>query len=104
MHRRGRERTIAGEMVAVKTFGWVFLIAAAFVFASDVRLWYATGDFEPIRLSQMWIEINSGSFARVGSDLTPWLGEMLRQALSIWAAPTVAAAGLMLVWLGMRRR
>ena len=90
-------------MVAVRNMGLVLLVASAFVIANDLRDWLVTGIFAPVKLSDMWISVNRGSFTRVTSDLTPWLSEILSDALSAWAAPAFAVPGLALVWLGVRR-
>jgi hypothetical protein len=90
-------------MVAVRNMGWLVLLAALFVLANDVRLWYASGLFEPMKLSQVWIDINRASLTRIGASLAPWASEMLRDSLSVWAAPAIGVAGLALVWVGSRR-
>jgi hypothetical protein len=90
-------------MVAIRNIGLILLLAAALVMANDVRLWAATGMFTPIKLADVWLDIDRGSLERLRAVLTPWLGEFLRDALSTWAAPALAVPGLALVWVGVRR-
>ncbi len=90
-------------MVAVRNIGLILLLAAAFVMANDVRLWHASGMFAPIKLADVWLDVDRGSLERVRAVMAPWLAEFLRDALSTWAAPALAVPGLALVWLGVRR-
>jgi len=59
--------------------------------------------FAPIKLADVWFNIDPGSLERLRAGLAPWLGELMRDALSTWAAPALALPGLALVWLGVRR-
>lgn len=95
-------------MIVVRFIGWLLLLAALIVLGRDFLAWYDTRVFAPVSLEQFWSNLDRGSLdqfeAAIMRVAAPWVWSgIVRELLRLWAAPTFAVLGVLLVWAGHRR-
>ncbi len=95
-------------MVIIRVIGWLLFLAALVVLGRDVVAWQDTQNFAPVSLDALWNDLDPTSRAAfeatVARTLPSWAwAGIIRVVLDIWAAPSIAAAGIVLIWLGRRR-
>ncbi|HUZ71890.1 MAG TPA: hypothetical protein VMU87_02790 [Stellaceae bacterium] len=95
-------------MVIVRVIGWLLFLAALVVLGGDFVAWQDTQSFAPITLDRLWSDLDPPSRAAFEATVAraapswAWTG-IIRVVLDLWAAPSMAAAGVVLVWLSRHR-
>ena len=104
--RAGADRMkLIGRVIAV-----LLLLAAVLVALQDATRWYYSGTFHPTIIGTLWDWLLATlriPQPEIQGRVTPWLWDnVIVHVLQLWAAPTFAVPGLILLWetRGRRRR
>jgi hypothetical protein len=93
---------LIGRVIAV-----LLLLAAAAIAVQDVQLWYRTGIVHPTIIGSLsdWLLAALKTPQAAIQQRIPWLWDnVIAYMLLLWAAPTLAVLGLMLLWQTRRAR
>ncbi len=91
-------------MIIVRFIGWLLLAAAIIVLGRDLLAWRDTGVFSPISVEELWSSLARGSLERTQADVAPWIWSgIIYPFLRFWAALSLAAVALVLMWVARRQ-
>jgi hypothetical protein len=89
-------------------FGWIFLLAAGAVLVRDALAWYELHRLALETFDRLWFDLSSDSFGIFRGAVLgtmPWLWRIvIAPILSLWAAPILFIAALVLLWTGRASR
>jgi len=89
----------SSTMVVVRGIGWALVLAGLIVLGRDLIAWRDAAPFATSSLYDLWFALGRASLLRLQTALAPFLWQMLRMALTLWAAPTLIVLGLALAWI-----
>jgi hypothetical protein len=89
-------------MMIGRLIGRLLIFGAGAVLVRDALVWLDTRSIAPLSLAGLWSDLNSGGFLAVRNGiehLAPWLWTRgFGPMLSLWALPSFAVLGLILLW------
>jgi hypothetical protein len=90
-------------MIIGRIIGWLLLIAAGIVLASDVFNWYHTGTWRLSAMGELWYRLDRGSLnlaqAVIQRYVSPRLWDpVIQTILQFYALLVLAIPGLLLLW------
>jgi len=89
-------------MVIGRFFGWTLLFVAGVVLVRDGLVWFDLKTIAPLSLDGLWHDLAADGLRAAQSvieHLVPWLWTHgIGPVLSLWALPSFAVLGLLLLW------
>ncbi len=95
-------------MVIGRVIGWILVVAAIAVLASDIFSWINTGAFAFVTAGELWFTLHNGSLnflqAITQRYIFPALWDPIFVTVLLWPAfLVIGVPGLILSWLFRRR-
>ena len=94
-------------MVLFRALGWLVLGLSVAVAVRDGLYFWSQGAFHPLRLDELWLQLDFASLEALKSQtvrhLSPAIwGRVIGPALAVPALPFFVVFGLLLLWFGGR--
>ncbi len=94
-------------MVLFRALGWLLLGLSVAVAVRDGLYLWSQGAFHPLRLDELWLQLDFASFEALKSLVVNHLSTAIwarvaAPALAVPALPAFVIVGLLLLWFGRR--